>query len=136
MKKVALGIISRKNTDNKDEYLLVSTKLDYGQYTGFYYPPGGYIAEGEDEQSTLVKKIKNEINLDVEPIRRIAKTPADIPDQVTYWWECQVKSGDLKIMDPLVADAKHFTLEQMKDLKICPATERFFNTYISQAIAQ
>jgi NADH pyrophosphatase NudC (nudix superfamily) len=133
MKDVVVGIIFKKDDSGKNLYLLVSTKIDYGEYTGFYYPPGGHIDNGGGEEETLVRKIKGELGLIVRPVRRIATTLADIPNQKMYWWLCDPSSfsEDFVIQDSEVSDADWFSendIEQRQD--IWPATRKFFQDYI------
>lgn len=130
MKHVVVGIISQKNDQGKEIFLLVRSVLDFGKYSGFYYPPGGHLEEGEDTKEVLKRKIKEEINLEVEPLEEIAQTPADISDQITHWFRCKITSGALKIDPQKIKDGRFFNKEEMKKLPIWPATKKFFNQYI------
>lgn len=130
MKHVVVGIISRKGKDNKDEYLLVQSKKDFGKFTGFYYPPGGHLKEDEDEQQTLIREVKEELDLDTIPTRKIAETPGDVKDQVTHWWVCEAKAGKIKIKEEEISNARYFSREAMRKVNIWPATRNFFEEYI------
>lgn len=50
MKEVVVGIIPRDIPSENNEYLLMSSKRDFGEYTGLYYPPGGHLEMSEDEK--------------------------------------------------------------------------------------
>ncbi len=130
MSKVIVGIISRRNTYNENEYLLISAVKDFGEYTGYYYPPGGRIEEGEDKETALKREIREELNLEVEPVQEIAETAGDIKDQITYWWQCNISGGELKIDASEIIDAKFFTREEMKNLSLWPTTKKFFEENI------
>lgn len=130
MTYAVVGIISRKNDKGDNEYLLVSSKRDFGEFTGRYYPPGGHLEQGEDEKSALVREIKEELNLDVEPVERIAETGADIKDQTTYWWRCEVRGGELMIDKKELADVGWFTREQIGKLAIWPMVKKVFDQHI------
>lgn len=131
MQYVAIAII-KVIKDNKPAYLLISPKKDFGKYTGYYYPPGGHIDQGETEQEALIRELKEELNLNISPITKIAETKADIKDQVTYWWECKAQSTDIKIQESEIANYGYFTENDMKNLKIWPETVSFFKNYIFQ----
>ena len=60
MTHVVVGIIKK---DNPLSYLLVSSKQDFGEYTGYYYPPAGHIKNGEDELMALKKRNKRRIGI-------------------------------------------------------------------------
>ncbi len=130
MKKVVVGIISKIRDSKQEEYLLIRSKKDFGEFSGFYYPPGGHLEGDESASEALVRELKEELNLNVTPIREVAVTPGDVNNQLTHWWLCDIESGDIKIKENEIADAAYFTASEMKEIKIWPATRNFFNTYI------
>lgn len=130
MRQVVVGIIDRRNSENETEYLLVKSRSDFGKYTGFWYPPGGHMDDGETEILALTREIKEELEIGAKPIKKIAKTGGDWPDQITYWWECEVDSFEFKVNDDEVAGAGFFTKDQMEEMDIFPATTKFFEEYI------
>ncbi len=129
MSNVVIGILSRKR-GNDTEYFLVSSTKDFGEFSGAYYPPGGHIEEGEDEASALVREMKEELGIEVFPIRRIAETSGDVKDQVTYWWACDVVGDTFVVDSKEIANSGWFTMQEMKALHLWPATENFFDEYI------
>ncbi len=66
IKEVVVGIIYRIRKEGEREYLLVSSKKDFGEFTGFYYPPGGHLEEGENFTDCLIREMKEELELIVE----------------------------------------------------------------------
>ena len=129
MNKVVVGIISRMK-NGEPEYLLVKSKKDFGEYTGFYYPPGGHIEEDESPIQALVREVKEELDLDIKPTKELDVTPGDINDQETHWWLCDLVGGKLSVQKEELADAAYFTQDAMKQLTIWPTTKQFFNKYI------
>lgn len=131
MKEVVVGIISESVSSGEKSWLLVSSAKDFGEFTGYYYPPGGHIEEGETEEAALRREIKEELNLVARPLARLAISKGDVADQETYWWQCDV-SGEIQI-DPELRDAQYFTRSQIEnDIKIWPATQKFFDEFIFQ----
>ncbi len=130
MTRVIVGIISKTNSNDELEYLLISANKDFGQFSGHYYPPGGHIEDGETKQEALKREIKEELGLEVEPIEELAETQGDVQDQTTYWWSCSAKSIDMKIDKEEIADARFFTKSEISQLKLWPATKQFFDDYI------
>jgi len=128
MDHVVCGII-RKIEDGIEKYLLVASKRDFGEYTGYYYPPGGHVEEGEDELTALCREIPEETGLEVEVANKITESPGDVPDQVTCWYECTVK-GDLRPNYDELRDADYFSEEEMHNMKVWPATRAFFEEHV------
>lgn len=132
MKIVVVAIISRINSSGKKEYLLVSSKREaFGQHSGAYYPPGGHLEAGEDEKEALKRETKEELGIDIEPIKMITESPGDMPDQITHWWGCKIKTGEPSIIDgDEIDDVGYFTKDEMENLKLWPATKEFFKKYL------
>ncbi|HUS52031.1 MAG TPA: NUDIX hydrolase [Candidatus Bathyarchaeia archaeon] len=130
MKKVVLGIISRINKKGKKEYLLINTTKDFGEFTGFYYPPGGHQKKGETEKQTLIREIREELSLTVEPVKKIVETPGDVKEEKDSWWFCKILEGKPKMKIGEIANFGYFTHGQIKKMKIWPATSKFFKKYL------
>lgn len=128
---VAVAIISRKdNSTGVLKYLLVSAKKDFGEYTGYYYPPGGHIEAGENEPEALKRELREELGVNASPVKKLAETPGDVNGQITHWWQTELDDTDFKIDEAEISDAKWFSQEEMAQIKIWPATIDFFATYI------
>lgn len=128
--KVAVGVISRQSGSGQKEYLLVSSAKDFGEYTGYYYPPGGHVEDDENVEAALLREIEEELGLKATISKRIAITPGDVPDQETHWYECTVE-GDMMI-DSELRDVRYFTQNEIETGKVWPATQKVFRDYIFQ----
>lgn len=128
--EVIVGLISRDN-QGKKEYLLISSKKDFGKFTGKYYPPGGHLETGEDRKTALKREIKEELGVDVEPVKEIAVTPGDVKNQITYWWQCGIFGTNFTPRQDEIADVRWFSEEEIKNSDLLwPATKKFFNEFI------
>lgn len=147
MKQVIIALISRKHaagktlsSDDETEYLLIKSKKDFGEFTGFWYPPGGHVEAGETEEKALMRELKEELDLEIRPVRKITESAGDVKDQITHWWACDVvaaaaaQSGAiapiLKINNTEIADADWFTEKEIRTMQIWPATKRFFEGFV------
>lgn len=130
MRKVVVGIISRKNKKNKQEYLLVLSIQPFGEFTGYYYVPGGHLEGQETETDCLKREIKEEINLEVTNLKKIAETKSDIKGEKVSWYECKVSSYDFELNKKELSNAGFFSQKEMQKLNIWPATKSFFEKYI------
>lgn len=127
MTHVVVGIIKKQNPDS---YLLVSSKKDFGKYSGFYYPPAGHIKENEDELSALKREIKEELSLNVINAIKIADTEGDIKDQKTSWYVCDVDNYNFFLNKKELRDARFFTQLEMSSMNIWPATLEIFEKHV------
>jgi 8-oxo-dGTP pyrophosphatase MutT (NUDIX family) len=127
MAHVVAGIIKKANPPS---FLLVSSKRDFGNYSGFYYPPAGHIETNEDELTALKREIKEELGLNITRAKKIADTMGDVKNQKTSWYSCDVDNYNFTINKQELHDARFFTQQQMKAIKIWPATLDIFKRYI------
>lgn len=128
MTHVVVGVIVKGK--NPPAYLLVSSKKDFGEFSGYYYPPGGHVEEGEDELSALKREVNEELGVTIKNAHKLTETEGDIKDQKTSWYLCEIENDHLKINHQELHDAKFFTRDEMQSLKIWPATRKIFESYI------
>ena len=132
MKSVVVGIIIKK-IEGVIKYLMVASSKDFGEFSGFYYPAGGHAKTGETERETLIREYREELEIEINPIKQIAVTPNDIKSEVTYWWICKT-NDELKFDKNLkshIADIRWFTKEEIKtEPKIWPATRKVFDEFV------
>ena len=127
MTHVVVGIIKK---DNPLSYLLVSSKKDFGEYSGYYYPPAGHIKKNEDELSALKRELDEELCLKITNATKIADTQGDVKNQKTSWYICNVENYNFTVDKQELQDAGFFTQQEMKSMNIWPATSDIFKKYI------
>ncbi len=128
MTNVVVGIIVKHQ--QPPVYLLVSSKKDFGKFSGYYYPPAGHVEKGEDEVSALRREMKEELGLAIMKAQKLVDTEGDVKDQKTSWYLCEVENDEIHINSKELRDAKFFTQEEMQSLKIWPATKKIFKDHI------
>ncbi len=128
MSHVVVAIITKEG--NPDSYLLVSSNTDFGEFTGYYYPPSGHIEESETEEDALKREVFEELGLTITSSNKIADTAGDIHDQHTSWYKCGVENYDLVVDRVELRDARFFTQKEMLALPIWPATKAIFLQHI------
>lgn len=87
-------------------------------FKGQWAVPGGRIEDNESAEACLVREMKEETNLDVEPIRLIAiySDPERDPRKViAVSYLCRVVGGNLKAGDD-AGDAKWFDIDKLPEL--------------------
>jgi 8-oxo-dGTP diphosphatase len=126
-KKVVVALIQ----NNKGKYLMTlpSSYKDYGEYQDAWCFPAGHVHEKETEKDALMREIKEELNIKIEPIRLITEWDQDIPGEKAYWWECKALSD--KITNNFeISQYNWYSPQEMKHLKIWPAMTKFLTKYI------
>lgn len=108
------------------KFLLAERKKE--NYHGYWVIPGGGVKFGETIQDAALREIKEETNMDVDLVKLIGpKEVINVPGNyhsVTFFHLANPKSseGDIEANDD-VSDAKFFTLEEIKNLKIAESVE-------------
>lgn len=74
-----------------DELLMIKRKGSHG--AGTWSVPGGWMDFGESPDQSVKREVKEEVNLDVRPLRFLHATNwvfyADKVQSVCLWWLCQ-----------------------------------------------
>ena len=126
-KKVAVCLIQNE----KGEYLFIrpTNYKNFDEFQEAWYPPTGHIKEGETVERALKRELKEELNLDIEPIKLLSEWPQDIPGESAYWWKCKIIGGEIKKSFEIL-DYKYFSPDEVKKIKLWPATIKFFKKFI------
>ncbi len=103
-------------------YLLVSSKKDFGEYSGYYYPPAGHLKKNENELFALRREIKEELGLNIIEAKKITDTMGDVKNQKTSWYICNVDSLNFTYNKNELKDAGFFTQLEIESMKVWPAT--------------
>lgn len=101
--------------------LLLARRAD----NGYWNPPGGFMDLGESIAETVVREVREEVGLVVEPIRLIG-VYSGLNNQVTYpngdeiqgcasLFECRVTGGDRRVDDDEITEVGFFSLDALPD---------------------
>lgn len=127
MPTVVVGIIIKNNPLS---YLLVRSKKDFGEFSGYYYPPAGHLEGKETEINALKREIKEELGVNIVDAKKINTNASDIKNQKTIWYICNIDSYDFNVDYSELDDVGFFTKDEMTSMKIWPATKDVFEKYI------
>lgn len=134
MRHGVTAIISRINDKDEKEYLLIRANRDTGEHTGKYYPPSGWIEEGEKEEEAVARELMEELNLQLKPLRKIADLIGDLPELMLHFWECELIGGEMKMDEEELNHVGWFTVAQLKSMALYPTTTRLFREYLHEKI--
>lgn len=81
--------------------------------------PGGTIEEGEDSSETATRELREELDIEVEIIKKLGqKNFIEDDNEMEYtWYLSSIKSGDPKLMEDFYDDLQYFSFEEMKEME-------------------
>lgn len=90
MKKTVRAIII------KDDKLLVffRRKLKEGKHITYYAIPGGHVENDETNEETVIRELKEEMNVDIEIISYLGELEAY--NQIEYYYHAKIVDGELR----------------------------------------
>ncbi len=98
----------------KDDAILLLHRIK----TDWYELPGGKVEENEDPQTTAIRELKEELNIDVEIIRKIGQKDFSENNNVMHytWYLAEMKENQIpRINEPEKFD--RFEYINIKDLQ-------------------
>lgn len=100
----------------EEQRVLVIRRSQQVVAPGAYCFPGGAIEPGESEEVALVRELREELNVDVLPVRKIWQSVT--PWQVELaWWLARLAPGSLPRAAPAEVESFHWhTLAEMAAL--------------------
>lgn len=112
--KVVAAIIQKENK-------ILATKRGYGEFINMWEFPGGKIEPGETKEEALIRKIKEELNIEIN----VDKFAIDIEYQYPNFYlfmscfMCSIKEGSIELLEH--NDGKWITKEELNTLNWLPA---------------
>lgn len=90
MKKTVRAIII------EDGKLLVffRRKLKDGKHVTYYAIPGGHVENDETNEETVIRELKEEMNLDIEIVKYLGELEAY--NQIEYYYHAKIVGGELQ----------------------------------------
>jgi NAD+ diphosphatase len=93
--------------------------------TGVYSLIAGFVEAGENLESTIVREIKEEVNIEVDRVRYTASQPWPFPNSLMLGFTAHYAGGDLKPDGKEILDAKWFTKDTLPNLPGTGSIARF-----------
>jgi NADH pyrophosphatase NudC (nudix superfamily) len=103
-------------------------------FPGFWQPLSGRLEPGETQAEAVVREAREEVGLEVRPLRKVWECPADGADFRLHWWLAESRTGDVTPDGCEVTDARWLTPEEIRLLPDTFAGDREFFTRVLPAL--
>ena len=90
MNKTSRAII----IENNKLLVFFRRKLKDGKYITYYAIPGGHVEDDETYEETVIRELKEEMNLDIEIISYLGELEAY--NQIEYYYHAKIVGGMLQ----------------------------------------
>lgn len=100
-------------TDSEDQILLAHNKKFRA---GMYSHISGFNEPGETLEETVVREIREEINIEVKNVVYIKSQPWPFPNSLMLGFKARYSSGSIRPDGDEIEDAKWFTKDNLPDL--------------------
>lgn len=123
------GIVAVVRKD--DRFLLIKEARDVMH--GHWGPPHGRVnPEDRTEEDAVIRETKEEIGIDIRPIKKIVTVAADVKTKTLSFWLVEQVGEQNMIFDPSeISESGWFTVSEALDLPLYPATKKLFSDILS-----
>ena len=118
---VAAGLIWRR-----DGKVLVTRRPQGIEHAGCWELPGGKLEQGEDPASALVRELREELDVEIEPGSEFARVAHEYPRYTVtlIGIHARIVSGDPRCIE--VADFRWLWPDELSELEFPEANEQLF----------
>jgi NAD+ diphosphatase len=96
-----------------DEVLLARNKFFPENW---YSTLAGFIEAGETAEEALRREVMEEVNISVKNITYFGSQPWPFPSQLMLGYFCEYESGEIKIEEAELEDAKWFKIDELPNV--------------------
>ena len=86
----------------------------------------GRIEEGESQEETLVREVREEVGLEVQPVAKVWECRTDDQIYRLHWWTTRVVGGDVEPDGVEVEEVRWVTASEFEKLEPTFAEDRVF----------
>jgi len=118
----------------RGDRVLFICRADATPQPGVWAPPSGEIEAGESQQAAVVREVREEVGLDVKPLRCVRESVSVSGSHRLYWWLAEPLGGTL-VLDPHEAsDARWVNAADLDTLApTFPGDLEFFRSLLPAA---
>ncbi len=99
---------------NEDDHILLAKNRNFKHQ--FYSLIAGFVEAGESLEETVVREIKEEVNIDVDSVRYVLSQPWPFPDSIMLGFCAKYSGGALKPDGDEILDAGWFSRGELPEI--------------------
>jgi NADH pyrophosphatase NudC (nudix superfamily) len=93
---------------------------------GYWAPLSGKIEPEESQEAAVVREVREEVGLTVQPLRKVWENVAASGSHTLHWWLAAYVGGELTLDRREVSDACWVTVDEISGLEQTFAGDRLF----------
>jgi 8-oxo-dGTP pyrophosphatase MutT (NUDIX family) len=120
--KDAIAVVIKRN----EKYLLIK-RAKKGFAEDYWCPITGEVEKGETQKHAVIREAKEEMGLEVEPVRKVWECPTADGQYILHWWEARMIEENVKVNSDEVKESKWVDVDEMQNIgKMFNADIKFF----------
>ncbi len=120
--KDAVAVVIKRN----EKFLLIK-RAKKGFAEDYWCPITGAVEENEMQEQAVKREAREEMGIDVEPIRKVWECFTDDKQYHLHWWWVKLIKDDIKINPDEVKDYQWLNVDEMQRIgKMFKADLEFF----------
>ena len=118
------GVVAVIKKDGK--FLMIKEARDL--LNGHWGPPHGRLnPEDKNEESAVIRETKEEIGVEVVPLKKLVTVAADTKVKTVSFWLVEMKENQkMKFDSGEISEYGWFTVDEALNLPLYPGTKKFF----------
>lgn len=100
----------------RGDRVLFIRRSEASTHPGVWAPPSGEIEPGESQAATVVREVREEVGLEVKPLRCVRESVSASATHTLYWWLAEPIGGTLVLDSREASDARWVTAAEIATL--------------------
>ena len=120
--KDAIAVVIKRD----EKYLLIKrAKKDFAE--DYWCPITGEVENKETQEQAVIREAKEEMGLEVEPVRKVWECPTADKQYLLHWWEAKILNENIKVNPDEVKESKWVDVVEMQNIgRMFKADIKFF----------